>query len=110
MQHFWVLLTCQKGEGGSLHGCPVQQPRPHAAGPQPRQYPRGVGPVRGALPCNVGQEVDPTGPCRLLLCQLGDCLVIQPKGFAHLQACIDVNAFWSAEKLFLLMSNQRLLL
>ena len=78
------LLTCQKGEGGSLHGCSVQQARAHAARPEACEHPRGVGPVGGALPCDVGQEVDTTGACWLLLCQLCDGLMVQPKRFAYL--------------------------
>ena len=43
--------TCQEGEGGALHGCPVQQPRPEAAGAQAQKRARGVGPVGRPLPC-----------------------------------------------------------
>ena len=46
--------TCKEGEGSALHGSPVEQARAHAARPEPRDHPRGVGPVGGALPSDVG--------------------------------------------------------
>lgn len=78
-------VTCKEGEGGALHGSSIQQAWAHATRPEPCDHPRGVGPVGGTLPCDVGQEVHSMAAGWLLLCQRCDSLVIQPKRLPHLQ-------------------------
>lgn len=87
--------TCKEGEGGPLHGSSVEQARAHAARPEPGDHPRGVGPIGGALPCDVGQEVHSLAPGCLLLCQCCDGLVIHTEGLAHLHTIPQ-----SAQKLY----------